>query len=153
MGLDITVYKGARPCSAQVLSLITASDEPYETATDLGAQLLYVNPDFPGHAADMTDAAYHFDDSWHFRAGSYPGYGHWRAELAQFRARPFRKLIQFSDCEGVIGTAVCAELADAFDWHADAASLHGDDYWRGKYDTWRRAFREAADTRGWVGFY
>jgi len=153
MGLDITVYKGARPCTAQTLSRITASDAPYEEAAECEAQLLYLNPSFPGHGADMTAAAYHFESSWGFCAGSYGGYGQWRQGLAAMGKPGFGKLINFSDCEGIIGTTVCAELAVAFDAHATAATYHEGEWWQAKYDTWRRAFREAADTGGWVDFH
>jgi hypothetical protein len=66
----------------------------------------------------------------------------------------FWQLIHFSDCEGVIGPSICRKLADDFDAMADAAvASHTATWWLDLYSTWRRAFREAGDTGGWVAFH
>ena len=72
-----------------------------------------------------------------FRAGSYSYYNWWRDELSRFalgagaeevwrnprtyRGRPFVELIDFTDCDGRLGTNVCAQLAAHFTIHAARA--------------------------------
>lgn len=75
-----------------------------------------------------------------FRAGSYSGYNWWRNELCRFalgvgaeevwanprrfRGRPFVELIDFTDCDGRIGTTVASKLAADFTVHAARAKRH-----------------------------
>lgn len=88
-----------------------------------------------------------------FRAGSYSGYGVWRANLAaQFNPerdpeKPFFELIFFADNEGCIGPEAAADLLADFREHAGRYSP-GERYaeWhRRSYDDWMRAFELAAD--------
>jgi hypothetical protein len=65
---------------------------------------------------------------------------------------PFMELINFSDCEGTIGTTVSAKLAKDFaDWQ-EKADAHEDEWFREKYADWRKAFEMAADN-GCVVFH
>ena len=95
-----------------------------------------------------------------FRAGSYSGYGTWRADLArQFNPYrpssdqepdpdlPFYELIWFADNEGCIGELAAAELREDFHAHAQAYSPPSEDasWFVEKYADWTRAFQLAAD--------
>lgn len=92
-----------------------------------------------------------------FRAGSYHGYGQWRADLhRQFNPEtnpdlPFYELIWFADNEGSIGTEAAADLLADFREHADqyAPAPDSDErtqaWFRDKYADWTRAFELAAD--------
>jgi hypothetical protein len=106
-----------------------------------------------------------------FRAGSYGYYNWWRNELSLFaldteaedvwidtelyRGRPFVELIDFTDCDGRIGTAVCEKLAADFTSHAARARRHAPTVkaedipdasaeWLQNYRDFARAFRLAA---------
>lgn len=112
-------------------------------------------------------------DTMGFRAGSYSGYNWFREALSKaalgvepravwddpdsYRDKPFVEMINFSDCEGVIGPEVCAELAKDFRDHREdvreALVAESEDGWYGeKYDEWQAAFELAADT-GLVQFH
>ena len=77
------------------------------------------------------------EDSFAFQAGSYMYYSKWRNQLAEMaglgsaeavrtnpekEGLPFVELINFSDCEGVIGPKVAAKLAKDFADYEDRAS-------------------------------
>jgi hypothetical protein len=109
-----------------------------------------------------------------FRAGSYSYYNWWREELCEFAldtepeevwmypedfvGRPFVELIDFTDCDGRIGTNVAAKLAADFTIHAARAKRYAarvthpdspDDPevgagWLQNYRDFARAFRLAA---------
>jgi hypothetical protein len=100
-----------------------------------------------------------------FRAGSYSGYNWWRRQLCQFalgvdpeevwhhprryRGKPFVELIDFTDCDGRIGTKVAAKLAQDFRDHrklaADFAStLESESYWFEVFEEFAEAFTLAA---------
>jgi hypothetical protein len=59
--------------------------------------------------------------------------------------RPFVELINFSDCEGVIGTAISKKLASDFADFQDRANATCDPYFIEKYGEWRKAFEMASD--------
>lgn len=89
-----------------------------------------------------------------FSAGSYVGYGLWRADLAeQFNPDadpegPFFELIYFADNEGVIGPEAAADLLADFREHAERYLSPGEqagEYYRDRYRDWTRAFELAAD--------
>lgn len=87
-------------------------------------------------------------------AFSYSGYRAWREWLAALvdvtpeqvwdthQAGPFSELIDFSDCEGMLGTEVCAKLAKDFADHADLADGRG--YDAEVYQHMRRCFNAGA---------
>lgn len=171
MGLDITAY-------GQVKRIGEASDwEDYEEHYD------WKTTDYiwPGHVADdapfgdwsagIAAGVYEYDeDKRHsFRAGSYSGYNEWRAwlsvlalgvapsdvwaESSIYEDKPFYRLINFSDCEGIIGPVYAKQLAKdfaAFQSKADAAECN--DWFKAKYTDWRKAFELAADG-GYVDFH
>lgn len=177
MGLDITAYRNLTKIDA----VFDAGGEPIDPKTRESIDYdfhAYLNPDFPGRADDIEDRAiYSAQDSMGLRAGSYGGYNRWRERLAELagypagdyeqygRIRqsfcvpcwngeegPFSELINFSDCEGVIGSSVSAKLAKDFADFQEAADQIQDDLFRSQYAKWRAAFEMAADA-GAVHFH
>jgi hypothetical protein len=88
-----------------------------------------------------------------FRAGSYGGYGTWRADLqAQFNParhpdKPFYELIFFADNEGCIGPDAAKDLLEDFRYWSDHYRPPADWHpsYRDVYRDWLRAFELAAD--------
>lgn len=134
----------------------------------------YASPHFPRHAADLVHkGAYAFEEAAHVWSGGYGRYNGWREQLAQLAgytpavyeripgyapsrelsyvegafkagAGPFYELVYFTDCDGVIGPAVCAKLARDFaEWDERAKAL-GDGFYT-SYRQWREGFELAAD--------
>ena len=112
---------------------------------------------------------YEFKEQYAFRAGSYVGYGQWRSALCylslgvnpnavwqtpnDYADKPFYELIDFSDCEGIIGTGVSVKLAHDFFINLKNISEKGpDEYFILKYSDWRKAF-EMASNNGFVSFH
>jgi hypothetical protein len=180
MGLDITAYSEIAEMTDAVFdadgeAIDVTTREPLDY--DDYAQF-YRNPDFPGRADEIKDkAVYSFEDSDGMRAGAYSGYNRWRDMLAKMAGYPegsyqeygrvwkshcvdcwngatgpFSELINFSDCEGVIGAAVSAKLAKDFTDFQGKADGHSDDWFREKYSEWRRMF-ELASKGGCVKFH
>lgn len=177
MGLGITAYRKLTKIDA----VFDADGEPIDPNTresidyDMRA---YLNPDFPGRADEIEDRAiYSAEDSMGLHAGSYGGYNRWREKLAELagypagdyeqygrtyqshcvpcwngETGPFSELINFSDCEGVIGAAVSAKLAKDFAEFQQAADQIEDERFRAKYAEWRKAFEMASDA-GAVSFH
>lgn len=166
MGLDITAYRRLRKVAPG-----EGKHPKYDDETDYenGYVRVYVNADFSAQSAGIdSEAIYKAEESHGFRAGSYSGYNAWRDELARLAGfdgaesvwsnanalvgLPFVELINFSDCEGVIGPAVSAKLARDFAELQSKADAHPDEWFREKYGEWRRAFEMAADS-GAVRFH
>ena len=136
-----------------------------------------LNDDFKPQAIDMKDrAVYTFDEYLHVRAGSYGGYSRWRFMLCnmalgvdpdvvwenpeKYKDAPFFELINFSDCEGCIGTIVSQKLYGDFLEYKDRAKTYADrlpddfdgHYWHDKYVEWTEAF-QLASKDGCVDFH
>lgn len=170
MGLGVSAFSKLRKLDA----LFDADGEPVDPTTReriCNAVSVYVNCDFPGRADELEDrGVYAFEGSTRFHAGSYGGYNAWREQLAKLagypkqdvdpahryrehsaaawlglaEGLPFVELVNFSDCEGVIGAGVAAKLARDFaDFDERAAGVG--DYFYEKYREWRQAFELAAD--------
>lgn len=178
MGLDITAYKNI----SEIDCLFDADGEPVDKATGKPIKGEFfqpnVNHDFEGREVPVKDkAVYSYEDSFRFFAGSYSGYNQWREELAQLAGYPAKEaerfgkqcsrhdtgawlkgegpafeLISFSDCEGVIGSEVAKKLAADFDALQEQANAHPDEWFREKFDVWRKAF-EWASQNGAVSFH
>lgn len=152
MGLDITAFR--KLTAAKNGEGLDASGEVDWKA---GWSRLYHNSDFPGRADDVPEGIYRANDSMGFRAGSYSGYNRWREKLAALvgviprelwenpKPGPFAELINFSDCDGVIGTAISKKLAADFAEHQANADAHEDAWFRDGYAMWRKAFEMASD--------
>lgn len=173
MGLDITAYKGATlvevfPDTSNVYDVF---EDKYPWDGDGQFDLI---PHFREYADRISPqvfgGVYQWEDSFGFRAGSYSGYNRWRNQLSlamlgvsaetvwsneeHYKHQPFYHLINFSDCEGVIGTDLCKRLAKDFaDYQSKADQVEDEDGWfRLKYADWRKAFEMASDS-GYLKFH
>jgi hypothetical protein len=163
MGLDITAYgnlQAVRPATSKDL----VEGKYYEEKLIY----LYTNPEFPETRYEplAKDMLYSYEKEHNFRAGSYSGYNDWRRELAKLigttpeqmwknpKPGPFSELINFSDCEGVIGPTVAAKLhKDFLEWDEKARNLDKTDPWfYDRYRNWMEAMGIASD-RGAVVFH
>lgn len=179
MGLDITAHKQLSKIDCVFDASGNPIHPETREALDF-AFLASVNYDFPGRNGSIEDGTYYnAGDSFGFRAGSYGGYNAWRDELAKLAgypakpvdryntgsvqqrhdqgawnadSGPFWELINFSDCEGVIGAEVSAKLAKDFAEYQSAVDAHDDEYFRARYNEWRKAFEMASDN-GAVDFH
>jgi hypothetical protein len=163
MGLDITAYRHIRAAPRAAVD-----SEGYPVKWEKYGRLFPNDAAFAGREAGLKlapKAVFAWAEELRFRAGSYSGYGEWRDELARLAgyepvdglthpyARgawdaangPFWELINFADCEGVIGPVVAAKLVDDFDRYAERAAEHKEGWFRDLYKTWRDAFAMAAD--------
>ena len=169
MGLNITAYSKIKKLDVTFNkdgeAINPATQEPLDYDDYIRA---FINPHFPSRAADIDDSvAYSFEKSRSFRAGSYSGYNDWREHLAKMvgypsvdaetdprhahsngacesTEGPFWELIFFSDCEGVIGTAISTKLAKDFADHDKNAAEIGGLFYE-LYGNWKKAFELAAD--------
>ena len=136
---------------------------------------VHVNHDFPGRAKGLkNNAVYSYDQYDHVFGRSYSGYSAWREQLAKLAGypevmydrgygvvqpshaaaawqgvvqagAPFLELINFSDCEGVIGPVVAAKLLQDFITFDERARSHGDEWFYPGYCDIRRGLELAAD--------
>lgn len=174
MGLDITYYKNLK----EIACVFDADGEPIDTKTGDPLEEYFqphVNKDFPTRADGLKDkAVYEGEHVGGFRAGSYGGYNQWREQLAELAgyapaesgdrgirfdagawaagSGPFFELINFSDCEGVIGATISAKLAKDFAEFQSKADAHEDEWFKKLYAEWRTAF-ETAQQFGAVDFH
>ena len=177
MGLDITAYAKVelKAADLQREAAWYLVDELYDQGIRTVA--IYDSPEFTERAAPLVAPAaglcnvYAIDgEMFEFRAGSYRGHGHFRRWLCtlagiaapeeqwahpdKYAPLPFHELVNFSDCEGVIGSVACAELAKdfaAYQKQADAYNGGDAEYWQRVYSDWRKAF-ELAQHGGVVVF-
>ncbi len=121
MGLDITAYEQAALVKAT--GTYTVEDE---ATYDYKLGYVFLRD---WHNDEAPEGWYRTrGQTYHFRAGSYGGYNAWRSWLsknvlgveaeevwaAPEKFGPCVELINFSDCEGVLGPKVCAKLRDDF---------------------------------------
>jgi hypothetical protein len=173
MGLDITV------CSKAELIDTQPEYQAFEDKYDWDDETLrYIHPsrqDFPERIPPIVPGGVYkiHGEIEGMACGAYSAYNRWRNALSWFalsvpastvwgnreayRGKPFYELIDFSDCEGVIGTDTAKKLAADFAACQDAARRHAatiedGEYWLRKYGEWRKAFEIAADG-GFVEFH
>lgn len=164
MGLDITAYAHLTPAPHAELD---SDGSPVDWLQHWHLTQTHIDgteKNFPGRTIGIAPpGVYSFSNVLRFRAGSYSGYNAWRNALArvagygsadavwkapdEFAGRPFVELIEFSDCEGVIGPIVAAKLAKDFADNAIKAqgSEAFDVFDLQLYALWRRAFEMASD--------
>lgn len=175
MGLDITWY-------SNVVKALPGEGEDKDGDADweAGWDRVFHNDSFPGRAEGLEDRALYkcSGESDGFIAGSYSGYNFWRRELAKMAGYepvpyshfgepeeprhdagawaategPFWELINFSDCEGVIGPIVSAKLAKDFSDFQEKADEVPVQWFQETYANFRKAFEGAAQN-GYVSFH
>lgn len=177
MGLDITA--GSKIVFIEAFDEYEVFEDKYYTYEPgkvcpyvcLSPERSFLGRDEPIDFHDKDYACYRVDgELMGFRAGSYSGYNDWRERLCQMvnhyspqslwehrddpavQALPFYPLIDFSDCEGVIGSVAAARLAADFEAYQTRADRHTDEWFREKYQLWRRACELAADD-GFIDFH
>jgi hypothetical protein len=160
MGLDISVIAQLEPAPKDL------SDEDLET---MDLYHLY-NPGIKRDGS-VKEGYYSGERVFHFRAGSYSGYGEFRRQLCRkmlgvdpevvlknersYQGKPFFELISFSDCEGFIGTDICAKLAKDFEEHRGKLPAADDEEYARllqDYESWTEAFKKAVWHNGVVRF-
>lgn len=185
MGLDITYYDKITPPAPEVQAQLDALADDRDALHDLADALWCHIPDDAGRperAEGIEVGKPHVDNAaGGFPCGPYSRYNAWRATLARMvgidsierwwkapDARPFAELLDFSDCEGIIGPVVSAKLARDFAEQQQAAEQFAaeldkglepwqraeitGEYFLEKYALWRQAF-EAAAKGGYVHFH
>lgn len=168
MGLDITAYSQLVPAKPG-----TDDDHLFPVRQ---------SKDFPNSIEGLPIGDYEFEEenTFDFMAGSYSGYNAWREQLAKLAGYPpaysasrleekryqlrhdqgawnatggpFWELINFSDCEGIIGPKHAAKLLKDFQEFETRAMEHSDSWFRKCYKEWQYAFGLAAQN-GAVDFH
>lgn len=181
MGLDVTAYSKLKKIdavfSAHGEAINPETREPYEDVFQP-----FISSDFLSQAEGISHmAVYEYHEAKRFWAGGYGRYNGWREQLAklagykpvmfesvqgyapsarpshqvgafEYDSGPFKELICFSDCDGVIGPQVAMKLARDFaDWD-ERAKEAGDEWFYEKYREWRECFEMASDN-GAVSFH
>lgn len=173
MGLDITAYEQAE--IIETLPDIETWGEKYYFNDEISYLTDYIHSqqEYPEHLAGIVEhGVYRCKETYDFRAGGYGAYNHWREVLSklilhieprviwnspdEYRNQPFFWLINFTDCDGIIGTEKCQILAADFQKWQEAAENYTDTDDHGwfleTYKRFRRAFEMAAEN-GYVEFH
>ena len=140
MGLDISAYSN--------IEYIGDDEEGLETKQ---YTQIYLNRHFSAAADGLKNGFYAYEVKHSFRAGSYSGYNDWRSKLKNMvdNEKDFHELINFSDCEGVIGSVTSKKLLEDFKKWDNVASAKKHFY--ESYKEWQKAF-ELASNNGCVSF-
>ena len=124
MGLDIIVYSKLR--KNEYLSAIS-DEEKEELDGDcliMSPALTEIDEAFPGRAEPLkyNGDVYDCENYESINIGSYSTYGWFRRALEAFSENRdyFNELINFSDCEGVIGSIVSKKLYEDFSSNAES---------------------------------
>lgn len=156
MGLDITAY-----------SQLKDTGRPFDWDVDEGNTFIHNNhPDFAERCVEFTPGnAFEYEGKLHACIGAYGYYGAWRDQLAKLAGYspviggtrpysegawtategPFWELIDFTDCDGVLGTAVCQKLAKDFAEYEASARLLKDEEFLRTYLQFKAAVEWASD--------
>ena len=157
MGLDISVYKNLKIIDKLKINFDGNEEDDY---------LKIYEQDFEKQLDDLiVDEYYDYDFYDGFRAGSYSGYNYWRNELAKLADYEsdvfvwenvedgvFVELINFSDCEGIIGSKTSKKLYDDFCKFDNIASLKDERFYY-IYKEFKEAFKVASENNGCVLFH
>lgn len=173
MGVDITAYRNLEKIECHFDASGEPIDPTTGDLLDCdGYVQLYKNNDFPGRADEIEDmGCYSFDDDRSCFHASYGGYNRLRDHLAKVagyplkkydtqyggtndsycvdcwngKTGPFSELIDFSDCEGVIGAKVSSKLAKDFADFQQKADEESDKSFLNFYKCMKAAFEMASD--------
>lgn len=174
MGLDVTAFKGLYlPEPALVEDEDGFIAKPDGSTLTFDEYLKpWENTAFPGSCKGLqTGAIYLHTGREHMWSSSYHSYGNWREQLAKLAEYPmepyqaykgataqlmhvagawssdkgpFWELVNFSDCEGTLGTEVCRKLLRDFIQFEHKAATMRESFQAG-YQTWKRTFEFASD--------
>lgn len=148
MGLDIVAYSQLKKIDPTLFG-------GREKALDEGhGNAFYQCENFMAQAEGLDlDALYNQgEERMSFRAGGYSGYNQWRNQLAEVGGfsdaedawnhteGPFWELINFSDCEGVIGPKASEKLYQDFVNFQDKAKAYSDPWFYSNYENFMAAF-------------
>lgn len=169
MGLDITAYGNV--ALLETMESTDDYDEKYwNSDEDSNTDYVWATKDRGQHDNIVEHGVYRYEQEFDFRAGSYSGYNEWRNHLSRlmlkvdaetvwhnsesYKGKPFYELINFSDCEGIIGPETSKKLAADFAAHQPIANDEPafDGWFTEKYNNWRQAF-ELASNNGYVKFH
>ena len=124
MGLDIIAY--SKLIKNKYLSSMS-EEEKEELDGDciiMSTLLTEIDEAFPGRTEPLkyNGDVYDCEDCSHISIGSYGTYGWFRMALEAFSENRdcFNELIDFSDCEGVIGSVVSEKLYEDFSSNAES---------------------------------
>jgi hypothetical protein len=165
MGLDVVAYNGIEKVDPELHGgkLDFNTDDIWELCDEHG-WFIPSTCGFEEHGKGVEDTPYTSEGEISFRAGSYGSYNGWRNSLAVFAGygsaqdvwemdhpwgTPFIELINFSDCEGVIGPDLCKKLSEDFTSKRKDAIVfaleHNDDWFMRTYDDFMEALTFASD--------
>lgn len=145
MGLNISAYSN--------IEYIGDDEEELEDELEYKEYTqIYPNRHFLSAADGLKKGFYTYENRGSFRAGSYSGYNDWRSQLKNMvdNEKDFQELINFSDCEGVIGSVTSKKLLEDFKkWNNVAVTKK---YFYELYEEWQKVF-ELASNNGCVSFH
>lgn len=158
MGLDIIAYEKVTFVKEEL------EDNDSDKRLKDNYTHIVVNSHFSERADGLKTGYYNCGGKSHsFRAGSYFGYNLWRRRLVEFAGitldeawsgnytGPFSELINFSDCDGVIGPQTSAKLYKDFLQFHERAKMKNDVFLFELYEDFMTAF-ELASHGGAVKF-
>lgn len=154
MGLYIIAYKGLKEEKHPIWD---EDDELIDGQWTPGEDMNKSESIWPGRGIPLkSESVYHFEDKCVFSVGPCSLYNSWRRKLDSFKGNvAFQELINFSDCEGVIGSVIAEKLYNDFKNNYNEAieySKEISDFWfMEKYDIFMKAF-EIAKENGAVVF-
>jgi hypothetical protein len=163
MGLDVTAFQEMKLINAcrnedgEIIDPETGKE--VESAVEI-----WDNTDFPGRAAPLhSKCVYSYEEAMAVPGQGYGGFSNWRETLAKISGwplteyeswgaikkwhsagawaateGPFWELINFSDCEGFIGTDACKKLCADFAQYKEAASKEDGNFYT-RYLQWHEA--------------
>ena len=154
MGLDITAYSNIK--KRELLE--------YEEGEYYFSNSGFIQSNMPN--IENKEIQIEFDEEFGFRAGSYSGYNRFRNELclvsnnisaeklwnSENENLKFYWFVNFTDCDGYIGTSYCKILYDEFYKYEKGIKLILDKYYHQTYDNFKEAFRLGANN-GLVDFH
>lgn len=177
MGVSIRGYRKAKRVD---MGIFDADGEPIDRKTGTSIKYdaqVFANPDFPGRDEGVVSECFYISDEacevGLMGYGRYSvmrnvlakvaGYPEMACEIDGFKhmsncvacwsgeSGPFSELINFSDCDGVIGPVVSKKLAGDFADFQEKADAFGSDEFSKFYAGMRQAFEFAAQD-GFVTF-
>lgn len=162
MGLALWAYANIQPVDGSFK--FEEYQEIHDAQTDqIRNDLIgfYVHPTYPAWAVGIEPLqAYRFSHNENFHIGPYSYYSsfrNWLSILAEIGhvsepGDPFYEVLIFSDCEGVINSAISNKLfVDFVRFHAKAKASPKAEYYICAYESMMRAF-QIASLNGAVSF-